>query len=123
MAQAKNREALSSEQSMQLARARIVNKMTMLIILANLLGIMSNLQLLWPQVMDNYGLTVQLGASNLLYWISINGYFLHHKKYDSVPITMIATAKVIAQGMIGILPMVIGVAMFISVAISSMHQF
>ena len=108
---------------MILAKARVVNKWTMVIILANLLGIVCNLQLLWPEVTDNYALVCQLGVSNLLYWFSVNGYFLHSEAYDQVPTTMIASAKLVAEGMIGILPLCIGVSVLLTVTFYSMHQY
>ena len=95
----------------------------MVIIFANLLDIMSNLQMLYPENSDNYRLNCQLGLSNLLLWISVNGYYLYYRDYDKVPITIITSAKVVIEGIVGILPMCIGVAIMLTCLFYQMHQY
>jgi len=79
--------------------------------------------MLWPEVTDNYRLNTLIGASNLLYWLSIYGYYLYSHDYDKLPITMLYSAKYVMEGLVSILPLCLGVAVFINVLFYEMHQY
>jgi len=77
--------------------------------------------MIWPDTTDNYKLNALMGLPTLLYWISLNGYFLYSHEYDKVPITMINSSRTVLQGFIGILPLCLGVAVFVNTQFYSMY--
>ena len=109
--------------NMILAKTKATNPWTILIILANLIDILSNFEMLWAEGQDNYRLNCLLGLANILLWISVNGYYLYNRNYDKVPITFLYSAKAVFQGFMGILPVCIGVAVMTSIMFAQMFKY
>ena len=58
----------------------------------------------------------------MLLWFSLTKYFLRDERFASFPKTIVASSRVVINGIIGILPAVIGLAFFTTVNLYSIFR-
>jgi len=51
-----------------------------------------------------------LGLANFMLMLALNKYLTYAESYANLPNTLIGSARIVAEGLIGIMPMVIGIA-------------
>ena len=64
-----------------------------------------------------------MGAAILLLLLSVNAYLLHNPDYAAMPNTFIMSSKVVGYGLIGVLPVMIGVSIVMTAFCSAESKF
>ena len=107
-----------------LARHRLSSYWYYVIIFGNMLHILATLNNLTPDMGVDQGQNMyQEGLATLLLWLALNRYLTPKQDYGFLPKTMIHSAYEVFNGLIGILPIVIGTAVILSVFLYQVFRF
>ena len=90
---------------------------------ANLIHIASQMSILFFNEGELEDLGRQLGFANFLMLLALQKYLLYEDKYANLPNTLIGSARAVANGLFGILPVAIGIAFYGTTVLYMSHRF
>ena len=79
-------------------------------VLASLMHLNVQLRILTSREVDSESINRQIGCVVVTLWWSVNRYLSYSERYAVMSRTFLGSSKVIAQGLVGITPVVIGFA-------------
>ena len=84
--------------------------MTVLVLIASIFHIDAQLRILTSIEVDSESINRQIGLVVVTMWWTINRYLSYSERYAIMNRTFLGSTKVIASGLIGVMPLVIGFA-------------
>lgn len=105
------------------AKERLHNKWSFVIILACMINIATGLQLFSNQDINSKAVVWQLGIATLLMWWSLNKYLRFTRDYSYLPRTFLSSADSVLAGLIGVMPVIVGVCTFSSIILYTNFRY
>ena len=92
------------------SQLKIFNEWNIIIIVANMISVSSQLQILQGGATESYTLGKNMGFSVVLLLFSMNKYMTFHESIAHLPNTFLGSAKDVTGGIVSMFPLFIGVA-------------
>jgi len=94
------------------------------LIVTNLMQIQSSIYVILPyNITDAGGISRQQGLATLLFWLCLNKYMLWFKDLAVFPNTLIRSTRMVLNGIVGVLPVMIGIAFLSGVMLNNIFRF